>query len=217
MSFVSLLLLLSHSPHPCLPETVRNEVLDLTKFVKESETRWDDPGLISHVINCPDFQITSATKVQRLEYIDSLPSAFPYLDGVGFVIDLRAEKYAIRDDLGQRMTPDVLIKDKDQDSFTGCTGAGDSKVNVTFFPGGNPVKCHRSRLLCCGCYGCHLIDTSVIEIQRHELDPLPRERLLKAAQEASQQEGSTPESQAITYVHLVYCPFRSRLMFSQLP
>ncbi|KAJ7579004.1 hypothetical protein C8J56DRAFT_1169810 [Mycena floridula] len=180
----------------------QDKVLDAKAFTQASSTRWDDEGLSSRVIH-QSFQVTQSVKVNHVELLTELPTMIPCFLDTAFVFDLRDPKFILYTEQGKRMTPDALIKDKDQDAWTGGTGTADSGVNVTFFPGGTPVRCRRSRLNCRGLFACKEIDQALINVQRDTLDPKPREAILKAKQAARRDEGVTAEGNAAIFLNVI--------------
>ena len=94
---------------------IRNRILDPTAFTQVSATRWDDPGMISHVIEYPGFRITKKTTVNRIEYLNELPLMIPCFSDVAFVFDLRDPKFTLfagPKEKPKRMRPDALIRNK---------------------------------------------------------------------------------------------------------
>ncbi|KAJ6500282.1 hypothetical protein DFH09DRAFT_1289819 [Mycena vulgaris] len=118
--------------------------------LQDSDTLWLDDSLSSRV-RVGEMRVTSNVTVQRVEYVPGLPSAFPIPEiATAFVVDLHDAQYNLTDKHGKLYTVDALIKNKDNGSFEGPTGTGDSKVLVTFEPGQPPILCRRSRLGCKG-------------------------------------------------------------------
>ncbi|KAJ6518461.1 hypothetical protein DFH09DRAFT_1331945 [Mycena vulgaris] len=116
--------------------------------LQDSDTLWLNDSLSSRV-RVGEMRVTSNVTVQRVEYAPGLPSAFPIPEiTTAFVVDLHDAQYNLTDKHGKLYTVDALIKNKDNDSFEGPTGTGDSKVLVTFEPGQPPILCRRSRLGC---------------------------------------------------------------------
>ncbi|KAJ7133074.1 hypothetical protein C8R44DRAFT_730272 [Mycena epipterygia] len=111
------------------PERQATDESDKLTDLQKSDTIWQDQ------------QITS-----------QLASIYPIPKTVtAFVIDVDDPKFAITDKRGDLYTVNALIKNKDNDSWKGNTGTGDSKVWVPFGPG-DPILCCRSRLACKGAF-----------------------------------------------------------------
>ena len=78
---------------------------------------------------------------------------------------------------------------------------GDSHVMVVFQPGHPPVECRRSRAECNGCYACSEVDPKLLNVERFELDPGPRAKILVAQHETRvEEEMGSKEQKAATYV-----------------
>ncbi|KAJ6607624.1 hypothetical protein B0H10DRAFT_2227630 [Mycena sp. CBHHK59/15] len=171
--------------------------------LQDSDTLWLDDGLSSRV-RIGEMRVTSNVTVQRVEYVPGLPSAFPIPEiATAFVVDLHDAQYNLTDKHGKLYTVDALIKNKDNDSFEGPTGTGDSKVLVTFQPGQPPILCRRSRLGCKGSYACEHTDTALLDVVRHDLHPATRDAVFAAQRETRRQEGRTPEQRVTEFLQLV--------------
>ncbi|KAJ7448021.1 hypothetical protein FB451DRAFT_1289595 [Mycena latifolia] len=123
---------------------------DAPPALQKSDTVWLDEGISSRV-RVGEFRVTKNLTVDHVEYVSGgLPSIYPISEArAAIVIDVDDPKFAITDDNGKLYSVDALIKNKDNDSWKGNTGAGDSKVMVTFEPG-LTIECRRSRLDCKG-------------------------------------------------------------------
>ncbi|KAJ6605219.1 hypothetical protein DFH09DRAFT_1353754 [Mycena vulgaris] len=95
------------------------------------------------------------------------------------------------------------LSSRDNDSFEGPTGTGDSKVLVTFEPGQPPILCRRSRLGCKGSYACEHTDTALLDVVRRDLHPATRDAVFAAQRETRRQEGRTPEQRVTEFLQLV--------------
>ena len=73
---------------------------------------------------------------------------------------------------------------QDQDSWKGGTGRADSTAQVTFQRGFPSVTCRRLCLVCKGVYACLSIDTALLDVEHHDLDPAAQLRVF-AAQKAT--------------------------------
>ncbi|KAK6978061.1 hypothetical protein R3P38DRAFT_3120609 [Favolaschia claudopus] len=150
-------------------------------------------------------RVTQELTVKRIEYLEGLPSIFPIPKiPTAFVINLHDPEFDIVDPkTGQFYTPDALIKNKDNDSWRGNTGKGDSKVWVSFGPGEKPILCRRSRLECTGAYVCERVDPRLLDVERRDLDTASRDRVFAAQRQTRREEGATGEQKAVEFVQLI--------------
>ncbi|KAF8954362.1 hypothetical protein BDZ97DRAFT_1928449 [Flammula alnicola] len=179
---------------------------DPSMFTELSETNWTDSDMTTSVIE-EAFQVTTELRVGRVEYLDKIPLVWPIPQTpTSFILDLRDKKFLVRKqgDIPVVVTPDFLIKNKDQDSWTGGTGRADSTSRVCFQPGFPSVVCWRTRLVCRGAYACEAINDDLINIERYDLDPAPRDRILKAKQVTRVEERSTAEQRAATFLNVCH-------------
>lgn len=86
---------------------------DPATFTTESTTVWTDSDLISHAIE-KRFKVTKELQVDRVEYLNEIPSVWPVLkEATAFIVDLRDPKFAVfKDGETVPVTPDFLIKNK---------------------------------------------------------------------------------------------------------
>ncbi|KAJ6631654.1 hypothetical protein B0H10DRAFT_1979696, partial [Mycena sp. CBHHK59/15] len=114
--------------------------------------------------------------------------------------DLHDAQYNLTDKHGRLYTVDALIKNKDNDSFEGPTGTGDSKVLVTFQPGQPPILCRRSRLG----YKAMPVSTPIqCSSTLFDLHSATRDAVFAAQRETRRQEGRTPEQRVTEFLQLV--------------
>ncbi|KAJ7078716.1 hypothetical protein B0H15DRAFT_1000900 [Mycena belliarum] len=169
----------------------------------ESDTLWQDGGLRSRVRIGP-FRVTTEVTVQRVEYVDFLPSLYPVLAvPTAIVVDLAHPKYNIEDKHKQLRSIDALIKNKDNDSMSGNTGSGDSKAWVTFEEGSEPIECRRSRLKCTGSFFCERVDRALINVERRDLDPASRDAVFAAQRQTRRDEGTTTERRVAEMIKIM--------------
>ncbi|KAJ7752975.1 hypothetical protein B0H16DRAFT_1836147 [Mycena metata] len=170
--------------------------------LKKSDTLWADRE-ISSTVRTGVFQITQEVTVQRIEYLTEIASLYPVPEvSTAFVIDLQDPKYEITNKHGNLYTVDALIKNKDNDSWDGGTGTGDSKVFVTFEPGQPPILCRRSRLGCKGGFGCERVEKNLINVVRRDLNPASRDAILAAQRQTRREEGTTAEQRVTEFLQL---------------
>ncbi|KAJ6580022.1 hypothetical protein DFH09DRAFT_1444395 [Mycena vulgaris] len=171
--------------------------------LQKSDTQWLDPQISSQVRVGP-FRVTKNITVNCVEYLTELPSIIPIPEvPTAFVIGLDHPKFAITNNKGKLHSVDALIKNKDNDSWTGNTGAGDSKVAVTFEPGQPSILCRRSRLACKGSYVCERVDPQLLKVSRRDLDPASRDAIFAAQRQMRREEGTMAERKAAEFAQVV--------------
>lgn len=80
--------------------------------LQKSDTLWLDPEVSSQV-RIGEFRLTQDVTVQRVEYVDGLPSLIPLPEiPTAFVIDLNDPKFAIQNKQGHLYSADALVKNK---------------------------------------------------------------------------------------------------------
>ncbi|KAJ7289902.1 hypothetical protein C8J57DRAFT_1214220 [Mycena rebaudengoi] len=150
---------------------------------QKSSTRWLDEGVSSEVCHCPHaINVSDRTKVFHVERVTGLPSGFPIpREATAFLINVTHIP-----NLDPDTTIDALLKDQDVHSLTGSTGSR-AKVDVylrgIFFGCANPearIACRRSKPKCCGAFACESLSSEFTNIERRELDPNSRDRLVEA-------------------------------------
>ncbi|KAJ7742369.1 hypothetical protein DFH07DRAFT_1063777 [Mycena maculata] len=176
---------------------------EIVADLQKSDTAWLDQGLSSRVRLGP-FRVTSNVTVQRVEYLTELASVYPTLETpTALVVDLRDPKFHIENKDGDLYTVDALIKNKDNDSWTGNTGTGDSKVFVTFTEGEEPILCRRSRLACKGAFACELVDEKLLDVVRRDLDPASRDAIFAAQRQTRREAGTTAERRVTDMIKVI--------------
>ncbi|KAJ7458041.1 hypothetical protein B0H11DRAFT_2062428, partial [Mycena galericulata] len=171
---------------------------------QKSGTRWQDEQISSEMLVGP-IRVTKEVTVQRLERLTDLPSIYPIpAISTGFLLDLHDRKFDIEDAEGKLYTIDALIKNKDNDSWSGNTGVADTKVSVTFEPGQPPIPCRRSRLRCRGAYACERVDPALLEVERRDLDPASRDAIFAAQRQTRREEGTTAERKVAELIQVIH-------------
>ncbi|KAG6822985.1 hypothetical protein H0H92_011827, partial [Tricholoma furcatifolium] len=166
--------------------------------LERSSTVWLDSDVESQVTRRPQ-RLNHQLMVDELETVTGLPLYWPVPRvKTAYLLDLSSDEHNIKDDNGNLLSVDALIKNKDQDSWTGGSGAADSKVSFSIFTG-SPIKCRRSRLECAGFSACINVDPKLLETERWELDPSSLEDLVKLQVQDRIQEGNTAEKIALTF------------------
>ncbi|KAJ7469936.1 hypothetical protein B0H11DRAFT_2042902 [Mycena galericulata] len=184
-------------------DTTSSDEFDASVDWKKSGTRWQDEQISSEVLVGP-IRVTKEVTVQRLERLTELASVYPIpAISTGFVLDLHDPKFEIKDGEGKLYTIDALIKNKDNDSWSGNTGVADTKVFVTFEPGEPPILCRRSRLHCRGAYACERVDLALLEVERRDLDPASRDAIFAAQRQTRREEGTTAERKVAELIQVI--------------
>ncbi|KAJ7087038.1 hypothetical protein C8R43DRAFT_310073 [Mycena crocata] len=176
---------------------------ETTNELQESDTFWMDDGMSSQV-RVGRFRVTNSVTVQRVEYLNWLPSILPIPEiTTAFVVDLHDPKFNITDSDGQLYTVDALIKNKDNDSWIGGTGRADSHVMVSFEPDEPPILCRRSRIDCKGSFACERVDPALLDVERRDLNPATRDAVFAAQRQTRRQEGTSPEQRVTEFLQIV--------------
>ncbi|KAF8313350.1 hypothetical protein F5887DRAFT_1090268 [Amanita rubescens] len=164
-----------------------------------SDTVWLDQDVTSRVSDKPR-RLNRQLLVDRVEYVTGLPSYWPVPRvKTAYIIDLRDPKYNIYEGNGHELlTVDAIIKNKDQDSWRGGTGDGDSKPSFDIFTG-VPVPCRRSRLDCAGFYACEQVDPKFLNAERYELDPNSLSSIIEAQLQDRTKEANSAEKLVLTF------------------
>ncbi|KAJ7598324.1 hypothetical protein C8J56DRAFT_1039197 [Mycena floridula] len=168
-------------------------------FVEKSPTNWtDSPGLESRIIRQP-FQLTTNAKtlVQTVKLIDQAASFYP-MEGA-IIIDLSDPKFEIYDNNFKLRTVDNLIKNFDQESFGGGSGAGNDPAWVRFSPYGGSILCRRVLDTCKGIWHCEAVDPRLVQIQRADTESATRDTIFAAQRKTSREEGNSVEKRTIVY------------------
>ncbi|KAJ7511037.1 hypothetical protein B0H11DRAFT_2402643 [Mycena galericulata] len=162
---------------------------------QKSGTRWQDEQILSEMLVGP-IRVTKEVTVQRLERLTDLPSIYPIpAISTGFLLDLHDHKFDIKDAEGKLYTIDALIKNKDNDSWSGNTGVADTKVSVTFEPGQPPIPCRA--------YACEHVDAALLEVERRDLDPASRDAIFAAQRQTRREEGTTAERKVAELIQVI--------------
>ncbi|KAJ7933578.1 hypothetical protein B0H13DRAFT_1856083 [Mycena leptocephala] len=167
--------------------------METASELQQSDMLWED-GDISSLVRIGEFRVTKEVTVERVEYLTGFPSLYPIPEtSTAFVIDAHNPKFDIKDKDSILHTVDALIKNKDNHSWKGNTGTGDSKVWVKFKLGELQILCCRSRLECKGSYVCERVDERLLDVTRRDLDPASREAVFAAQRQTRREEGTTAE------------------------
>ncbi|KAJ7177631.1 hypothetical protein C8R46DRAFT_1328221 [Mycena filopes] len=171
--------------------------------LQQSDTRWLDPE-ISSLARIGAFRVTTDVTVERAEYLAEFPSLYPiFATPTAIIINAQHPKFNIAKKDGGIHSVDAMIKNKDNDSWGGNTGTGDSKVLVTFEPGKPPIFCRRSRLKCKGAFVCERVDPRLLDVERRDLDPASRDAVFAAQRQTRREEGTTAERRVTEFIQLL--------------
>ncbi|KAF8161444.1 hypothetical protein B0H34DRAFT_840756 [Crassisporium funariophilum] len=170
-----------------------------------SSSHWLDENILSAAKQGP-FKITRQCTVEVVESLSELPSYWPVpREKRAYVLDLSDPKFNLYEKNGKLMTVDALIKNAEQDSWTGCTGNGprDSrpKIPSSIFGinDGGDIVCRRSRLTCAGYSACEHIHPALVDRKRYELDPESLEDVLQVQIDSRLREADSPEKLALIF------------------
>ncbi|KAJ6556713.1 hypothetical protein B0H10DRAFT_2122015, partial [Mycena sp. CBHHK59/15] len=150
---------------------------------QKSSTRWLDEGVSSEVCHFPEaIKVSDRTKVSHVERVTGLPSQFPVpREATAFLIN-------------------------DVHSWGGSTG-GRSKVDAyvpgIFFGCADPevrIACRRSKPKCCGAYSCESLASEFTNVERRELDPNSRDRLVEAQLRTREIQDSSRMGQVLSFI-----------------
>ncbi|KAJ7251891.1 hypothetical protein C8J57DRAFT_1474350 [Mycena rebaudengoi] len=170
---------------------------------QKSSTGWLDEGVSSEVCHFPHaINVSDRTKVFHVERVTGLPSQFPIpREATAFLINVTHIP-----NLDPDTTIDALLKDQDVHSWTGSTGSR-AKVDV-YLPGiflgcANPeacIACRRSKPKCCGAFASESLSSEFTNVERRELDPNSRDRLVEAQLRTREMQDSSRVGQVLSAV-----------------
>ncbi|KAJ6564162.1 hypothetical protein B0H19DRAFT_76035 [Mycena capillaripes] len=170
---------------------------------QKSSTRWVDEGVSSEVCHFPEaIKVSERTKVFYVERVTGLPSQFPIpRDATAFLINITHIP-----NLDPETTVDALLKDQDAHSWSGSTGSRskvDAYVLGIFFGCADPearIACRRAKPRCCGAYSCESLASEFINVERRELDPNSRDRLVEAQLRMREIQDSSRVGQVLSFI-----------------
>ncbi|KAJ7094972.1 hypothetical protein C8R44DRAFT_989559 [Mycena epipterygia] len=171
----------------------------------ESNTLWQDD--ITSFVCFGNFKITQNVRnVQRIEYISEFASIYPiHRDSTVIVVDLSDPKFILPNPkTGECYTLDHLISDADNDSWNNLgSGTGSFTALVTFGPDEVDIKCRRARYKFRGAFACELIDSTLLDVVRYDLDPASRDTVLSAQADTRWNDGVTPEQNVAIFKAII--------------
>ncbi|KAJ7037160.1 hypothetical protein C8F04DRAFT_899771, partial [Mycena alexandri] len=157
------------------------------------------------------FPITKNHRVSRIERVRGIPSQFPVPRvETAYLVDFSSSRDIYMDRDGKMFNLDNILKDKDCHSWDGTPGERTTHrapaVNGQLFASighFSSVKCRRSRQGCGGIHYCESIDTSLINVERYELDPHARDAVNNAQIVQRLNQGSHIQDKVICFVNTV--------------
>ncbi|KAJ6559390.1 hypothetical protein DFH09DRAFT_1364803 [Mycena vulgaris] len=161
---------------------------------QKSATVWLDEGVSSEVCHfSPPIKVSS----ERTKFPISS-------EATAFLIDVTHIP-----NLDPGITVDALLKDQDVHSWGGSTGSRskvDAYIPGIFFGCANPeasIATRRSKPKCCGAYACESLAPEFTNVERRELDPNSRDRLVEAQLRTRESQDSTRTGQVLSWALVV--------------
>ncbi|KAJ7758716.1 hypothetical protein B0H16DRAFT_1820846 [Mycena metata] len=181
---------------------------------ERSDTVWLDKDVSSDVyVPTQPFSITKNNKVSRIERVHGIPSQFPVPRlPTAYLVNFSSSWDTYQDDDGETLKLDKILKEKDCHSWDGTPGErassrapmvhGQLFASIGHF---SSVQCRRSRQNCQGIHYCKSIDTSLINVERYELEPRARDAVNNAQIVQRLDQGSHIQDKVIcvSYVNTV--------------
>ncbi|KAJ7301874.1 hypothetical protein DFH08DRAFT_827167 [Mycena albidolilacea] len=174
---------------------------DTSASVSLSTTYWGDANIISTAIDSLA-TINQQTRVDRVEYLDQIPSFFPVpCRKTAYILDLRNDEFDFVDKDGNPIRADTLILNKNQESFD-TSGSSDQITTCALFEG-RPVQCYHTCHKCKGVYRCSELDMSLVNVTHFELDPASRADVISAEIATRMSSRDTPEKLAAAFFRVI--------------
>ncbi|KAF7317582.1 hypothetical protein MKEN_00845200 [Mycena kentingensis (nom. inval.)] len=171
-----------------------------------SERVWLDDNVTSRVVyDGEPIKLTrSSPPIHRIELLTEIPSIWPNpATPTAFVLYAHDKRFRIRHkSTNELLTIDALIKNKDNDSWRGSTGVGQSTAKIRFAPGEPEVEARRSTLNCKGKQTCPVpfVAPDLAVVVRRDLDPDARDDIITTEQDVRGREGNTSVSSAAQFL-----------------
>ncbi|KAJ7714508.1 hypothetical protein B0H16DRAFT_1807865 [Mycena metata] len=157
--------------------------------------------------------LNAVNKVSRIERVHGIPSQFPVPRlPTAYLVNFSSSWDTYQDDDGETLKLDKILKEKDCHSWDGTPGErassrapmvhGQLFASIGHF---SSVQCRRSRQNCQGIHYCKFIDTSLINVERYELEPRARDAVNNAQIVQRLDQGSHIQDKVIcvSYVNTV--------------
>ncbi|KAJ7776033.1 hypothetical protein DFH07DRAFT_936976 [Mycena maculata] len=171
---------------------------------QKSTTLWLNEGVSSEICHFSD-QIkvgSKRTKVSHVERVTGLPSQFPFpSEATAFLIDVTNIP-----NLDSNATVDALLKDQvlmfTPEADRPAVVQGSTPMSLGSFSAVLTQKhsCRRSKPKCCGAYACESLAPEFTNVERRELDPNSRDRLVEAQLRTREIQDSTRTGQVLSFL-----------------
>ncbi|KAJ6610256.1 hypothetical protein B0H10DRAFT_434395 [Mycena sp. CBHHK59/15] len=177
-----------------------------------SGTVWLDDDVSSDVyVPAEPFRVTQNCRVQRIERVSGVPSQMPVPRvPTAYIISFSSVRDTYKDEDGETMNLELILKDKDCHSWDGTPGERQTgrapSVNVKLFAGVGvfeKVLCRRARQTCQGLYACDCVESSLLDVERYELDPHAGHAINSAQIQQRLTQGTVIQDKAICFVNSV--------------
>ncbi|KAJ7896229.1 hypothetical protein B0H13DRAFT_2523182, partial [Mycena leptocephala] len=177
-----------------------------------SGTVWLDDDVSSDVyVPAEPFRVTQNCRVQRIERVSGVPSQMPVPRvPTAYIISFSSVRDTYKDEDGETMNLEPILKDKDCHSWDGTPGERQTgrapSVNVKLFAGVGvfeKVLCRRARQNCQGLYACDCVESSLLDVEHYELDPHAGHAINSAQIQQRLTQGTVIQHKAICFVNSV--------------
>ncbi|KAF8155102.1 hypothetical protein K438DRAFT_1943027 [Mycena galopus ATCC 62051] len=177
-----------------------------------SGTVWLDDDVSSDVyIPAEPFRVTQNCRVERIERVYGIPSQMPISRvATAYIINFSSARDTHKDAHGNMMNLELILKDGDCHSWDGTPGESQTgrvpSVNVKRFASlgvFEKVLCRRARQNCQGLYACDCIESSLLDVERYELDPHAGDAINSAQIQQRLTQGTVIRDKAICFVNAV--------------
>ncbi|KAJ7788910.1 hypothetical protein B0H14DRAFT_2627750 [Mycena olivaceomarginata] len=175
-------------------------------------TVWVDDDVSSDVyVPAEPFRVTQNCRVQRIERVSGVPSQMPVPRvPTAYIISFSSVRDTYKDEDGETMNLELILKDKDCHSWDSTLGERQTgrapSVNVKLFAGVGvfeKVLCRRARQTCQGLYACDCVESSLLDVERYELDPHAGHAINSAQIQQRLTRGTVIQDKGICFVNSV--------------
>ncbi|KAF8145534.1 hypothetical protein K438DRAFT_2097634 [Mycena galopus ATCC 62051] len=147
----------------------------------------------------------------RIERVYGIPSQMPISRvATAYIINFSSARDTHKDAHGNMMNLELILKDGDCHSWDGTPGERQTgrvpSVNVKLFASlgvFEKVLCRRARQNCQGLYACDCIESSLLDVERYELDPHAGDAINSAQIQQRLTQGTVIRDKAICFVNAV--------------
>ncbi|KAF8123517.1 hypothetical protein K438DRAFT_2034716 [Mycena galopus ATCC 62051] len=177
-----------------------------------SGTVWLDDDVSSDVyIPAEPFRVTQNCRVERIERVYGIPSQMPISRvATAYIINFSSARDTHKDAHGNMMNLELILKDGDCHLWDVTPGERQTgrvpSVNVKLFASlgvFEKVLCRRARQNCQGLYACDCIESSLLDVERYELDPHAGDAINSAQIQQRLTQGTVIRDKAICFVNAV--------------